>query len=55
MSGACSTYGRGEVYTGFGWGNLMEGCYLEDPDLDRKLIFRTKVWGTHGLKWRGSG
>jgi len=37
--------GREEVYTGFRWGNLREGDYLEDPGIERwiilKWIFRT--------------
>jgi hypothetical protein len=31
---------RGEVYTGFWWGNLREGDYLEDPDVDARTILR---------------
>jgi hypothetical protein len=39
MGGACSTYGgRGEVYTGFWWGNLKERDHLEDPGLDGRII-----------------
>jgi hypothetical protein len=30
--------GRGEVYTGFWWGNLRERDHFEDPSLDGKLI-----------------
>jgi len=26
--------GRGEVYTGFWWGNLRERSHLEDPGAD---------------------
>jgi hypothetical protein len=30
IGGACSTYrGRGEVYTGSGWGNLRERDHLD--------------------------
>jgi hypothetical protein len=28
------------VYTGFWWGNLSEREYLEDPDIDGKIILR---------------
>ena len=31
---------RGEVYTGFWWGNLRERNYLEDPDVDGRIILR---------------
>ena len=35
MGGACSKYGRrGDVYTGFWWGNLRERDNLEDPAID---------------------
>jgi hypothetical protein len=41
MDGACSTYGgRGEVYTGFWWGNLREREHLEDPGVDGRIILR---------------
>ena len=41
MGGACSTYGgRGEVYTGFWWGNLRERDHLEDPDVDGRILLR---------------
>jgi hypothetical protein len=32
--------GRGEVYTGFWWGNLRERDDLEEPRLDRRIILR---------------
>jgi len=31
---------RGEVYTGFWWGNLRERNHLKDPGVDRKIIIR---------------
>jgi len=41
MGGACSTYGgRGEVYTGFWWGNLRERDNLEDLGIDGRIILR---------------
>jgi hypothetical protein len=39
---------RGEVYTGFWWGNLRERDHLEDPGMHGttlKLIFRKKDGG----------
>ena len=33
--------GRGEVHTGFWWGNLMERDHLEeDPGVDGRIILR---------------
>jgi hypothetical protein len=33
-------WGRGEVYTGFCWGNAREREHLEDPVVDGKIILR---------------
>jgi hypothetical protein len=39
--GYVAHYGRrGEVYTGFWWGNLRERDHLEDPDVDGRIILR---------------
>jgi len=40
MGGECSTYGVGELYTGFWWENLRERDRLEDPGLDGRIILR---------------
>jgi len=32
--------GRGEVYTGFWWGNLRETDLLEDPGIDGRIILK---------------
>jgi len=32
--------GRGEVHTGFWWGNLRSGDHLEDPGIDGRIILR---------------
>ena len=52
--------GRGEVYTGFWWGNLRGRDDLEDLGVDEKTIWRWifRKWdrgGGHGLDWSGSG
>jgi hypothetical protein len=39
MGGTYSTYGGGEAYTGFWWGNLREREHFGVPEIDgRKLI-----------------
>jgi len=38
------------VYTGFGWGNLMEGEHLEDRCVDGRMILIKKVGGG-GVDW----
>ena len=42
MGGACSAYGmrRGEVCTGFWWGNPREPDDLIDPVVDGRIILR---------------
>jgi len=41
MGGACRLYGgRGEVYTGFWWGNMREGDHLGNSGVDGKIILR---------------
>ena len=42
-------WGRGEVHTGFWWGNLREIDHLEDPGIDGRIILR---WIFR--KWTGS-
>jgi hypothetical protein len=44
--------GRGEVHTGFWWGNLRERDHLEDPGVDWNIILKWdfKEWDwEHGL------
>jgi len=36
-AGNVARMGRGEVYTGFWWGNLRERDHLEDPGVDRRI------------------
>jgi hypothetical protein len=40
VSGGCSTWGRGEAYTGFWWENLRERDRLEDPGVDGRIIIK---------------
>jgi hypothetical protein len=35
-----NVWGRGEVHTGFGRANLMEGNLLEDPGVDGRIILK---------------
>jgi len=32
--------GRGEAYTGFWWGNLMERGNLKDPGIDWRIVLK---------------
>jgi len=47
-------WGRGEVHTGFWWGNLRERDHLGDPGVDWRIILRWifRKWNV-GL-WTGS-
>jgi len=47
-------WGRGEVYTGFWWGNLRESDHLEDPDVDGKIISRWILRKWDEGVWTGS-
>jgi hypothetical protein len=58
LAGHVAFMGRGEVYTGFLWGNLRERDHLEDTGVDGRAIFicifRKRNVG-HGLHRSGSG
>jgi len=45
--------GEGEVYTGFGWGNLRERDHLGDPGVDRKIILGWVFRKCDGRAWTG--
>jgi hypothetical protein len=49
---ACIGEGRGEVQTGFWWGNLRKIDHLEDRGIDGRIIFRWifRKWDG-GLFW----
>jgi hypothetical protein len=46
--------GRGEVCTGFRWGNLMETDYLEDPGVDGRIVLGWIFRRWDGGAWTGS-
>ena len=52
--------GRGDVYTGFWWGNLRERDHLEYPGVDGRIILRWifrkwDVWVWTGSIWLRKG
>jgi len=63
MGGACSAYGgRGEMYTGFWWGNLRIRDHLGDTVVDGRVILRwmfrewdVGVWTGSSSLWIGTG
>ena len=56
MGGVCSMHGRGEVHTGFWWGNLRERDHLKDAGVDGRITLRwiNRKWDRgHGLDLSG--
>jgi hypothetical protein len=45
--------GRGEVHTGFSWGDLREGDQLGDPGIDRRIILKWIFKKWDGAAWTG--
>jgi len=45
--------GRGEVHTGFWWGNLRERGHWEDPAVDGRIILRWifRKWDGVDMDW----
>jgi len=46
-------WGRGEAYTGFGWGSLRERDHLGDPSIDGRIILKWtfRKWYMEGVDW----
>jgi hypothetical protein len=54
--------GRGQVYTGFRWGNLRKRDHLEDPGISGRIILRwifrkwdVGAWTGSFWLWIGTG
>jgi len=47
-------WGRGDVHTGFWWGNLKEREHLEDQGVDERIILRWIFRKWDGMAWNGS-
>jgi len=52
-AGHAAHMGRGELYTGFWWGNLRERDHLGDPGICGRIILRWifRKWDVGGMDW----
>jgi len=48
-----NVWGRGEVYTGFWWGNLKERDHLDNPGINGRIILRWVFRKWKGGAWTG--
>ena len=53
MWGMWHVWERGEVYTGFWWGDLSHRDYWEDVDVDGKIILKLTLSKCAGEAWTG--
>ena len=52
-AGHVASMGRGEVHTGFWWGDLRTGDHLEDLGLDGRIILKWIFGKWVGEAWTG--
>jgi hypothetical protein len=52
MEGHVTSWGRGEVHTGFWWGNQRERDHFEDAAVDGRMILKWifRKWDS-GVDW----
>ena len=53
LAGDLSCLGKGEVHTGFWWGNLRGRDHLGDPGIDGKIILNWIFGNWDGGAWTG--
>jgi hypothetical protein len=52
-AGHVALWETGEMHTEFWWGELRQGGYLEDPDVDGRIIFEWIFKKWVGGAWTG--